>query len=303
MRSTPQISDILHMPNDAGSGGQDEVAQREREDRLVREHLPLVDFAVTQMAARLPRHVPRDELVSAAMAGLAQAARSFDVSRDCRFDHYAQARIRGALLDELRSRDWASRSVRSKARRLLAAHDELTASLGRTPTNTEVADKIGIAPGAVEAITGDVHRSVVLNYDSIVAEAGADTLLPADDESPDRVLLERERRAYLIDAVAALPDRLRHVVVGYFFEERPMQELADELGVSPSRISQMRAEAVAMLKDGMLSQLDPDTFIVSGESPRVAKRKAAYVAAVAAGSDFKERLSGSSPKRSALAAH
>ncbi|HEV7888472.1 MAG TPA: sigma-70 family RNA polymerase sigma factor [Acidimicrobiales bacterium] len=277
------------------------AAQRVKEDRLVRGHLPLVDFAVTQMAARLPRHVPRDELISAAMSGLAQAARSFDDTRDCRFDHYAQARIRGALLDELRSRDWASRSVRSKARRLLAAHDELTNSLGRVPTTAEVAGKIGMEATAIEAITGDVHRSVVLNYDSIVADAGADTLLPADEDSPDAVLLERERRAYLIDAVAALPQRLRHVVVGYFFEERPMQDLADELGVSPSRISQMRSEAVAMLKDGIVSQLDPDTFTLpTEESPRVAKRKAAYVAAVAAGSDFKARLSASSPKRAQL---
>ena len=303
MRNTPEISDILHMRFDPGlQAAQDEADRRAREDRLVRDHLPLVDFAVTQLAARLPRHVPRDELVSAAMAGLAQAARSFDTTRDCRFDHYAQARIRGALLDELRSRDWASRSVRSKARRLLAAHDELTASLGRTPTNAEVADKIGVDAAAVDAITGDVHRSVVLNYDSIVADAGADTLLPADEDSPDAVLLERERRAYLIDAVAALPDRLRHVVVGYFFEERPMQELADELGVSPSRISQMRAEAVAMLKDGITSQLDPEAFrLLPEESPRVARRKAAYVAAVANGSDFKARLSASSTKRSELA--
>ena len=288
----------------AGDGADSaEIERKAREDRLVRDHLPLVDFAVSQMAARLPRHVPRDELVSAAMAGLAQAARSFDDSRDCRFDHYAQARIRGALLDELRSRDWASRSVRSKARRLLAAHEELTGSLGRTPSNAEVAEKVGMEKSAVDAITGDVHRSVILNYDSVVAEAGADTLLPADEASPDLVLLERERRAYLIDAVAALPSRLRHVVVGYFFEERPMQELADELGVSPSRISQMRAEAVAMLKDGLNSQLDPDAFsLADEESPRVAKRKAAYVAAVAGGSDFKARLSASSPKRDALTA-
>ena len=302
MRWTPEISDILLMPNNGGSGaGVSEADQRALEDRLVREHLPLVDFAVTQMAARLPRHVPRDELVSAAMAGLAQAARSFDTSRDCRFDHYAQARIRGALLDELRSRDWASRSVRSKARRLLAAHDELTATLGRTPSNAEVADKIGVEKSAVEAISGDVHRSVILNYDSIIADSGSETLLPADEDSPDAVLMERERRAYLIDAVSALPQRLRHVVVGYFFEERPMQELADELGVSPSRISQMRAEAVAMLKDGLTSQLEPEAFAFGDEeSPRVAKRKAAYVAAVAAGSDFKARLSASSPKRASL---
>src|SRR5207248_2384125 len=162
------------------------------------------------------------------------------------------------------------------------------------PTD-EVADLMGVEVDAVLALASDVHRSVVLNYDSVVAEAGVDALLPCDEESPDVVLLERERRSYLIDAVAALPDRLRHVVVGYFFEERPMQELADELSVSPSRISQMRAEAVAMLRDGISAQLDPDTMPRRGdESPRVARRKAAYVAAVAAGSGFKERLTASS---------
>lgn len=271
------------------------IERSPEEDRLVRENLALVDYAVTQLTARLPRHVPRDELVSAAMAGLAQAARSFDATRDTRFDAYASARIRGALLDELRSRDWASRSVRSKARKMLAAHDELTGKLGRAPSTSEVAEKLGMEPGAVETLAGDVHRSVVLNYDSVLADAGADSVLPCDDQSPDVVLLERERRSYLIDAVAALPERLRVVVVGYFFEERPMQELADALGVSPSRISQMRAEAVAMLKDGISAQLDPDERSPErADSPRVAKRKAAYVAAVANGSDFRSRLTVSS---------
>jgi RNA polymerase sigma factor for flagellar operon FliA len=277
------------------------VERSAAEERLVRDHLALVDQAVAQLASRLPRHVAKDELVSAAMAGLAQAARSFDATRDTRFDAYASARIRGALLDELRSRDWASRSVRSKARRMAAASDELTGALGRAPTTAELAEKLNVAPEAVEALTGDVHRSVVLNYDSVIADSGSECLLPSDDESPDVVLLERERRSYLIDAVAALPDRLRHVVIGYFFEERPMQELADELGVSPSRISQMRAEAVAMLRDGMTAQLDPEGIPDAPlESPRVARRKAAYVAAVAAGSDFKARLTASTASATRL---
>ena len=259
----------------------------------MRDNLTLVDQAVSQLASRLPRHVPRDELVSAAMAGLAQAARSFDAARDTRFDCYASARIRGALLDELRSRDWASRSVRSRARRMAAAYDELTGRLGRDPTTDEVAEVMGVDVEAVLTLTSDVHRSVVLNYDSVVDDAAVDTLLPCDEESPDVVLLERERRSYLIDAVAALPDRLRQVVVGYFFEERPMQELADELGVTPSRISQMRAEAIAMLREGIISQLEPELIDTAGASPRVARRKAAYMAAVAAGSDFKERLTAS----------
>ena len=267
----------------------------EFEESLVREHLALVDYAVNHLLARLPRHVPRDELVSAAMAGLAQAARSFDADRDTNFEHYAPARIRGALLDELRNRDWASRSVRTKARRMLAATDELTARLGRAPTTPELADKLGIAEKAVDSLANDVHRSVVLNYESIIADGSGEWTLPADDRSPDVVLLERERRAYLLDAVSALPERLRHVIVGYFFEERSMQELADELGVSASRVSQMRSKAMGLLKDGITSQLDPETMRDSGDSPRVARRKAAYVHSVSIASNFRDRVSGCHP--------
>ncbi|HET7486452.1 MAG TPA: sigma-70 family RNA polymerase sigma factor [Acidimicrobiales bacterium] len=269
-----------------------EDTRQQLEEKLVRENLALVDYAVNQLVARLPRYVPRDELVSAAMAGLAQAARSFDPDRDIRFDHYAPGRIRGALLDELRSRDWASRSVRTKARRLLAVTDDLTAELGRTPTTEELATKMGMATKAVDDLAGDLHRSVVLNYESIVDDGGdGEWTLPADDRSPDVVLLDRERRAYLLDAVAALPDRLREVVVGYFFEERSMQDLADELGVSASRISQMRTKAMGLLKEAMLAQLEPEAMVQFDHTPRVARRRAAYRAAVAKASTFRDRVS------------
>lgn len=274
--------------------------RRQLEEALVRDHLVLVDYAVNHLVGRLPRHVSRDELVSAAMSGLAQAARAFDPSRDVSFDHYASARIRGALLDELRERDWASRSVRTKARRMLAATDELTAELGRPPTTAELAEKLELAPKAVHALNSDLHRSVVLNYESMVSDGAGECTLPADERSPDVVLLERERRAYLLDAVSALPERLRYVVVGYFFEERSMQELADELGVSASRVSQMRSKALSLLKDGITSQLDPDEAPLSAHSPRVARRRAAYVAAIAAASDFRERVSG---QRSTAGSH
>jgi RNA polymerase sigma factor FliA len=263
--------------------------RRNLEATLVGNNLALVDYAVNHLANRLPRHVPRDELVSAAMAGLAQAARSYDPDRDTGFEHYASARIRGALLDELRSRDWASRSVRTKARRLVAATDELTARLGRVPTTEELAAKLGMVEKQVTALHHDVHRSVVLNYDSIVADSNVEWALPSDDRSPDVVLLERERRGYLLDAVSALPDRLRQVVVGYFFEERSMQQLAEQLGVSASRISQMRSKAMSLLKDGITSQLDPETMPESTDGPRVARHKAAYVAAVAAATRTRDR--------------
>jgi len=266
--------------------------QRRTEEQLVRDHLALVHYAVAEMATKVPRHVSRDDLVSAGMAGLAQAARSFDPARGINFDRYASTRIRGSLLDELRDRDWASRSVRSKARKVTAASDELTGKLGRVPSKEEVADHMGVEVKAVDSISEDVHRAVVLNYDSMLAQGDAEEVMPSDLRSPDAVIVDRERRAYLLDAIQALPERLRLVVVGYFFEERSMQDLAEELGVSESRISQMRAEALALLKDGMNSQLDPEALPQEAKpSPRVARRKAAYYAAIASNSYYRTRLS------------
>ena len=249
--------------------------RRTTEEQLVREHLPLVQYAVSDMVGRIPRQVPRDDLVSAAMVGLAQAARSFDPERGISFERYASTRIRGALIDELRSRDWASRSVRFKARRMAACVEDLTAELDAT---------------SIDALNEDVHRAVVLNYDSIIAEGDAEDILPADPTSPETVMLDRERTAYLGDAIEALPERLRRVVVGYFFEERPMLEIAEELGVSESRISQMRAEALGLLKEGINSQLEPEAQPADCTSTRVARRKNAYFAAVSGASDWKSRL-------------
>ena len=275
-------------------------ADRQTEEDLVRSHLPLVQYVVAEVAHRVPRHVTRSDLVSAGMIGLAQAARSFDASRGVAFDRYAGQRIRGALLDELRSRDWASRTVRAKARTVTAATDQLTASLGRTPTAQEVADRTGMDKSAVDGLADDVHRAVVLNYDSLVTSGDGEGILPSDTTTPESTLLERERKAYLIDAVAALPERLRRVVVGYFFEELPMLALADELGVSESRISQMRAEALALMKDGMNSQLEPDLVVEQRPEGRVAKRKEAYYATISGRSDFRSRLAAGDGARGEL---
>ncbi|MGC8628474.1 MAG: sigma-70 family RNA polymerase sigma factor, partial [Acidimicrobiales bacterium] len=117
---------------------------------------------------------------------------------------------------------------------------------------------------------------------------------------PDDTVLDNERRAYMVAAVANLPERLRRVVVGYFFEELPMQVLAEELGVTDSRISQMRAEALALLKDAINAQLDPELLPQQQVSDRLAKRRYAYYAAVAAHDDFRRRLEPEAGRLSAL---
>ncbi|HTW09125.1 MAG TPA: sigma-70 family RNA polymerase sigma factor [Acidimicrobiales bacterium] len=270
------------------------------EEELARAHLPLVNYMVSEIASRIPRHVCRDDLVSAGMAGLAQAARAYDPTRGISFQRFASARIRGALLDELRSRDWASRSVRAKARDVAQTTDQLMAKLGRQPSSAEVAQAMGSTEGQLEAINTDVYRALVLNFDALPIDGNADEVLVTGQSGPDDDVIDNERRAYLVAAVDHLPERLRRVVIGYFFEELPMQVLAEELGVTDSRISQMRAEALSLLKDAINAQLDPD-LVAPETSGRVAKRRCAYFAEVAAHDDYRRRLEPGAGRLASLA--
>ncbi|MDA8186168.1 MAG: FliA/WhiG family RNA polymerase sigma factor [Actinomycetota bacterium] len=283
----------------AKSGRSDEDRTTPTEDELVRQHLPLVNYIVSEVASRIPRHVNRDDLVSAGMAGLAQAARSFDAERGISFQRFASARIRGALLDELRSRDWASRSVRSRAREVTQATDRLTASLGRRPSLAEVAEAMGSTQAELQSVEADVHRALVLNFEALPAEGGHEPAGLSALSGPDETVLNNERRAYLVAAVDHLPERLRRVVLGYFFEELPMAELAEELGVTDSRISQMRAEALELLRDAINAQLDPD-LVAPDHTGRVAKRRAAYFASVASHDDYRRRLSADAGQLTSL---
>ncbi len=272
------------------------LVDHHREEQLVTEHLPLVGYLVSELIGRLPAHVSRDELTSAGMAALAQAARSFDDERGVPFGRFASTRIRGALIDELRSYDWASRSVRSRARRRDIAEEELTRAMGRTPTQTELAEYLGVAPSEIDAVQEDVQRAVVLSLQGFGDSGSVDDVVSGREPGPDEVLLHRERIGYLYDAVEVLPDRLRTVVIRYFFEERPMAEIAEELGVSESRVSQMRAEALLLLKDGMNAQLEP-SLVAPHSRPGgcAARRRDSYVADVAAHGDFRARISGITP--------
>lgn len=267
------------------------------EEALVREHLPLVGYAVSDLARRLPPHVRHDDLMSAGMAALAMAARSFQEQRGVPFGRYASRRISGALLDELRSHDWATRSVRRRAREQVDAAERLAATLGRQATSAEVATSMGVGVNELEATQQAVHRSVVLSFQAVAESSDVDSVLPSREPRPDQILLDREREAYLRDAVETLPERLRKVVVGVFFEERPMQELAAELGVTESRVSQMRSEALALLKDGLTANLSPESLPVEDRPDgRIARRKEAYYAAIASRSTYSARLTVPRPR-------
>ena len=251
---------------------------------LVREHLPIVGYLVSELLHRLPPHVERDDLVSAGQLALVHAARSYDSGTGVPFGHYARTRVRGALLDELRSADWASRGARSRAKRLAAAEDRLAAELGRWPSDLELARELGADLEQMTATRSDAHRSVVLSLDQLV-DAGANPEEQVQGHHPDpaQLVLQAERLRYLTAAVAALPERLRVVVEGSFLQQRPLAELAEELGVTESRVSQLRTEALALLRDGVLTHLDPAQVPAPMRPEGVAaRRRTAYFAQVAA---------------------
>lgn len=267
--------------------------ERHEQDRLIEENLPLVGYHVSEMIRRVPAHVQRDELAAAGSLALVQAARGFKPELGVPFARYAAVRIRGAIVDELRGMDWASRGARHRARRLTELTDQLTASLGRAPRPEELADSMGVDLADVRATRDDAQRRVV----SLDAETtGAVTSLSDERAGPEERLVVDERLRYLAAAVRELPEKLRVVVEGVFFQDRPVVEIAAELGVTQSRISQLRTQALQLLKDAMNAALEPELAPRPSEKPGVAeKRRQAYYAAVA------ERASAKN-LRSAMAA-
>ncbi|GID92185.1 sigma-70 family RNA polymerase sigma factor [Amorphoplanes digitatis] len=266
-----------------------ETVSRELEN-MIRENMPLVGHLVREMLFKVPAHVHRDDLASAGYAALVTAAKAFDADRGIPFGRFAAVRIRGALLDELRSMDWASRSVRARARRAEVARQELTAQLGRTPTPAELAELLGVGVGELSNVDDDVQRAAVLSLQGF-AVGTAEDMVTDGELNPEEMLLHRERIGYLHDAVAVLPERLRFVVETSFLQERPLSAVAAELGVTESRVSQLRTEALALLKDGLTTHMEQQDLGAARGDGCVARRRAAYAAQIAGRSTMTSRLS------------
>jgi RNA polymerase sigma factor for flagellar operon FliA len=263
----------------------------------IENHLPLVEQIVVQVAVNFPRHVDRGELVRAGVLGLVEAGARFDAVRGVPFDKFAARRIRGAILDAVRAADWAPRSVRARSRTADSTAQRLASELGRTPTTAELAEALGTSVGDLVNLRDRVFRSVVLALDHQVGGTTPDdaSLVEVIHDrtvmEPEEELEAREMRAYLRDAVGLLPERHRFVVVGYFLEGRTSEEIAATLGVTESRVSQLRSEALQMLREGIEAQYCDEDAPVAPKAGRVARRKAGFAAAISARSAWRDRLS------------
>ena len=265
-------------------------------DAVIEQYLPLVRHLVHQTAGHFPRHVDREDLARAGALGLVEAAHRYDESRGVPFERYAAQRIRGAMLDAVRSADWAPRSLRNAARRLEAARQRLAAEHGRKATSAEVAEAVGMTDEELASLEAKLQRAAVLALDEHVTtsedeQAPLIELLADDDAAEPAMELERrELHGYLRDAVHLLPDRHRAVVSGYFLEGRTSHELARLLDVTESRVSQLRSEALEMLRDGLNAQFDGSARQAGRVKGRVARRKAAYASAIARRTEWRDRL-------------
>jgi len=265
---------------------------------LVEAQLPLVKHIVFQVAVHFPRHVDRDDLARAGALGLVEAARRWDESRGVPFDRFAARRIKGAILDAVRAADWAPRSVRAVGRRLNDVEQSLTAQLGRVPSTDEVATALGLDADELARLSDRVYRSVVLALEHPMHTSGEESLTLVDvlcdgTLGPDEELEARELLAYLDDAVRLLPERHRLVIVGYFIDGHTSGHMARFLGVTESRISQLRSEALEMLKAGIEAQYEPTADGGSTHrrvGVRLSERRADYAAAIAGASPWQSRL-------------
>lgn len=250
-------------------------------DALVVDHVPLVRHAVQKAVSRLPGHVAGDDLHAAGMLALVEASRAFDPHRGVPFAAFAVRRVTGAVLDELRRGDWAPRSVRRRERELDQVRTQLTVALHQPPTRGQLAAATGLSTAQLSDHTRDLTRASLGSLQQLTGDT-VDGMLGARPVEPDAVLLHRERLAYLRDAVTALPDRLRRVIDGAYFQDTPGAVLAAELGVSQARISQLRVEALALLRHGLNAVLHPGAAVPTGPvTGATHRRRVEYVTRLA----------------------
>jgi len=218
---------------------------------LLTEHMPLVKRLAHQMKAKLPPSVEVDDLVQAGMMGLLDAINRYEENHGAQFETYAVLRIRGAMLDELRSSDWMPRSTRANMRKVESAMATLQQQLGRPPSESEVAKSLKLSLGDYQDLLGDSGGHQLVYYEDFHDDDGGDGFLDryaVDDDDPLKSLLDTDFRQTVIDAIDALPPREKMLMGLYYEEELNLKEIGAVMGVSESRVSQLHTQAVARLR-------------------------------------------------------
>ncbi|GED22899.1 RNA polymerase sigma factor FliA [Halomonas halmophila] len=230
------------------------TAQGKIEQRdLLEEYLPLVRRQALALQVRLPASIELDDLIQAGTEGLLEALGRFDAAQGASFATFASQRIRGAMLDELRSRDWLPRSVRRSARAADEAARRLEQSLGRPPEEAEIAESLGMDLVAYRRLLSDTNSGQLLPFEELMAEGGESRLRDNETrDTPFSLLVDEDRRGRLVEAIEALPEREKLLMALYYQEELNLKEIGAVLGVTESRVCQLHSQAVSRLRSRLL---------------------------------------------------
>ncbi len=224
-------------------------------DQLLVHYSPLVKYVAGRVAVGLPQNVEQADLISYGMFGLIDAVEKFDLARGYKFETYAIARIKGAILDELRSIDWVPRSVRAKARALERAYAKLEARHRRTPSDDEVAEELGLTDEQFQALLGQLAFVGIVALDELLSAGGergesmtlGDTIADSAD-GPVGAYEVEEMRQLLAQSINRMPEREKIVLTLYYYEALTLAEIGQVLGVTESRVCQIHTKAVLQLR-------------------------------------------------------
>lgn len=225
-------------------------------EQIVIEHTPLIRYIVNRIAVRLPSHIDLDDLHNTGVIGLMDAIEKYDPEKNCKFKTYAEFRIKGAILDQLRSLDWVPRSVRQKSRKLERAYGEVEQRLGRSANEEEVADSLGLQIDKFHELLNQVRGISLVNLEEIRGGGQdgertgsyADIVEDVNAENPFASLKLQEMKQVVADTIATLPEKERLVISLYYYEDLNMKEIGNILGITESRVCQIHTKSVLRLR-------------------------------------------------------
>lgn len=233
-------------------------------DQIIVEYAPLVKFIAQKIASRLPSNIELDDLISCGVIGLMDAIDKYDPSRDNKFKTYAEFRIRGSILDELRSQDWVPRSVREKAKIIEKTYVKLEGELGRPASDEEMCKSLNLNLEEFHDLIKQSKSISLLNIDDVVSFAGSDKKLMASlmDErrslNPLAAVTHQNMQEVMKDAIKELPEKQRLVLSLYYYEDLNLKEIGQVLDVTESRVSQLHTQAILKVRAKLRHELAPD---------------------------------------------